>query len=93
MRSGFCDACEGQALALRLRRRADRATVVRGPVPRRAFSVSEAGCAGCAGWAARAFGPKVWKTFMSIDISRNYDAKVREDLMCSAAGPIGPECL
>ena len=33
-RSGFCDACEGQALALRLRRRAARATVVRGPVPR-----------------------------------------------------------
>ena len=32
--SGFCDACEGQALALRLRRRAARATVVRGPVPR-----------------------------------------------------------
>ena len=27
-------ACEGQALALRLRRRASRATVVRGPVPR-----------------------------------------------------------
>ena len=26
--------CEGQALALRLRRRAARATVVRGPVPR-----------------------------------------------------------
>ena len=26
--------CEGQALALRLRRRATRATVVRGPVPR-----------------------------------------------------------
>ena len=34
MRSGCCDACEGQALALRLRRHADRATVVRGPVPR-----------------------------------------------------------
>ena len=32
--SGFCDACEGQALALRLRRRAARATVMRGPVPR-----------------------------------------------------------
>ena len=32
--SGFCDACEGQALALRLRRRAVRATVVRGPVLR-----------------------------------------------------------
>ena len=32
--SGGCDACEGQALALRLRRRAARATVVRGPVPR-----------------------------------------------------------
>ena len=31
MRSGFCDACEGQALALRLRRRAARATVVQGP--------------------------------------------------------------
>ena len=30
MRSGFCDVCEGQALALRLRRRAARATVVRG---------------------------------------------------------------
>ena len=30
--------------------------------------------------AAWAYGPKVWKTFMSIDISRNYDAKVREDL-------------
>ena len=29
--NGCCDACEGQALALRLRRRADRATVVRGP--------------------------------------------------------------
>ena len=31
MRSGFWDACEGQALALRLRRRAARATVGRGP--------------------------------------------------------------
>ena len=30
--------------------------------------------------AAWACGEKVWKTFMSIDISRNYDAKVREDL-------------
>ena len=34
MCSGGCDACEGQALALRLRRRAVRTTVVRGPVPR-----------------------------------------------------------
>ena len=30
--------------------------------------------------AARAYGPKVWKTLMSIDISRNDDDKVREDL-------------
>ena len=30
----FSVPCEGQALALRLRRRAARATVVRGPVPR-----------------------------------------------------------
>ena len=27
--------------------------------------------------AAWAYGPKVWKTLMSIEISRNYDAKVR----------------
>ena len=39
MRSGCCDACEGQALALRLRRRAARATVVRGPVPRDRFLI------------------------------------------------------
>ena len=31
MRRGGWGACEGQALALRLRRRADRAAVVRGP--------------------------------------------------------------
>ena len=34
MRRGGWGACKGQALALRLRRRADRAAVVRGPVPR-----------------------------------------------------------
>ena len=28
-------------------------------------------------------GPKVWKTLMSIAISRNYDAKVRRTLMCA----------
>ena len=32
--------------------------------------------------AARAYGPKVWKTLMSIDISRKQDAKVRLDLFC-----------
>ena len=48
-RAFFSVPCEGQALALRLRRRAARATVVRRPVPRRAFSVSEAGFAGCPG--------------------------------------------
>ena len=30
--------------------------------------------------AAREYGTKVWKTLMSIDISRKQDDKVREDL-------------
>ena len=37
--SGGCGACEGQALALRLRRRAVRTTVVREPVPRYRFLI------------------------------------------------------
>ena len=36
--------------------------------------------------AARASGPKVWKTLMSIDAQQEQDAKVREDLNMPRGG-------
>ena len=67
------------------------AAVVRGPVPRQRFS-----CRNQDGQdeqdlqdgAARASGPKVWKTLMSIDISRNKEKRSERTLMCPRLGSV-----